>query len=197
MNGAAGPDRIGRLRESIQLIKTLWTEHSVTFEGKYYQTLSASANPMPVRRPHPPIIVGGRSRAIMDVATDLADGWAPYLLDPDGLSVRIEYVKTRLRDIGRPLGDSEIIYGADLCAVSEDPQDVNRLCQVISYLSGIPVDMLPNIVGTPDQIIRRVETLCEVGVTSLLVGFVELPTMSLSLDSIRLFGSDVIPSFRS
>jgi coenzyme F420-dependent glucose-6-phosphate dehydrogenase len=46
-------ERFGRLRESIELIKRLWTEERVTFEGEYYQTLNATIydrpeNPVPI-----------------------------------------------------------------------------------------------------------------------------------------------------
>jgi probable F420-dependent oxidoreductase len=67
--------RLEMLRESIQLIKKLWTEQEVTFLGKHYQLDKAVLNPKPVQKPHPPIILGGSSENIMKLVVEEADGW--------------------------------------------------------------------------------------------------------------------------
>jgi len=67
--------RLGMLRESIQLIKKLWTEEEVTFTGKYYQIQKGILSPKPVQKPRPPIVVGGSSESVMRIAADEADGW--------------------------------------------------------------------------------------------------------------------------
>lgn len=68
-------ERIEMLRESIHLIKRMWTEDDVTFNGKYYRLRGALLNPKPVQRPSPPIVVGGSSENVMRLAVDDADGW--------------------------------------------------------------------------------------------------------------------------
>jgi alkanesulfonate monooxygenase SsuD/methylene tetrahydromethanopterin reductase-like flavin-dependent oxidoreductase (luciferase family) len=67
--------RLEMLRESVQLIKRLWTEQEVTFSGKHYQLEKAVLNPKPVQKPHPPIILGGSSENVMKLAVEEADGW--------------------------------------------------------------------------------------------------------------------------
>ena len=51
--------RIEQLRESLQIIKKMWTEEKASFRGKYYTITEAIVNPKPVQKPHPPILIGG------------------------------------------------------------------------------------------------------------------------------------------
>lgn len=67
--------RIGMLRESVQLIKRMWTEEQVDFSGKYYHVEKGMLNPKPVQRPHPPVVIGGSSENVMRIAVDEAEGW--------------------------------------------------------------------------------------------------------------------------
>ena len=67
--------RLEMLRESVQLIKKLWTEDEVTFTGKHYRVEKGMLSPKPVQKPHPPIVIGGSSENAMRIAAEEADGW--------------------------------------------------------------------------------------------------------------------------
>ncbi len=76
MYGIAGLDhRIGRLSESLQVMKLLWTQTRSDFEGRYFQLTDAIANPKPVQQPHPPIWMGGRGPATIKLIARHADVW--------------------------------------------------------------------------------------------------------------------------
>src|SRR2546426_331543 len=53
------PDRLRMLRESLQVIKAMWTEDEATFDGRFYKLRGAINEPKPVQKPHPPIWIGG------------------------------------------------------------------------------------------------------------------------------------------
>ncbi|MFB7497430.1 LLM class flavin-dependent oxidoreductase [Streptomyces sp. NPDC056161] len=64
------------LAEACTLIRRLWTEEEpFDFEGAHHRLTGAFGSPKPVQRPHPPILVGGRSAATLRVAADHADVW--------------------------------------------------------------------------------------------------------------------------
>ena len=64
MYGFEGLDhRVGRLSESLRIIKSLWTEERTNFEGRYYHFKDAIANPKPIQKPHPPFWIGASARA--------------------------------------------------------------------------------------------------------------------------------------
>lgn len=51
--------RIRRLDEACQIIKQLFTQHTTTFAGRYYQLEDARREPKPVQKPYPPFVIGG------------------------------------------------------------------------------------------------------------------------------------------
>ncbi|HSI93657.1 MAG TPA: TIGR03560 family F420-dependent LLM class oxidoreductase [Jiangellaceae bacterium] len=59
--GAVG-ERLDRLEEACQIIRSLWTQPRTTFEGRHYHLADAIAEPKPVQRPYPPIWIGGAGR---------------------------------------------------------------------------------------------------------------------------------------
>ncbi len=65
-----------RVEEQVRLLRRLWTEPSVTFEGDHEQVIGAGIAPLPVQRPIP-IWFGAQSPAAYRRAGQLADGWFP------------------------------------------------------------------------------------------------------------------------
>ncbi|MEV4290685.1 LLM class flavin-dependent oxidoreductase [Nonomuraea bangladeshensis] len=67
---------VGSLAEACTVIRRLWTEDEpFDFDGVHHRLKGAFGNPKPVQRPHPPILVGGRSSATLRVAAEHADLW--------------------------------------------------------------------------------------------------------------------------
>jgi probable F420-dependent oxidoreductase len=65
-----------RLGEQIDVMRRLWTEQTVTFDGKHHQVTGAGLAPLPVQRPIP-VWIGAASRPALERAGRLADGWFP------------------------------------------------------------------------------------------------------------------------
>ena len=65
--------RVGRLEETLQLIKQLFTEESVNFSGKYYTITEMKGYPRPVQKPRLPLLVAGAGERMLKVAAREAD----------------------------------------------------------------------------------------------------------------------------
>jgi len=66
-----------RVEEQIAVMRALWTNELVTFEGQWHRITDAGINPLPHRRPIP-IWMGGESEVVLQRAARLADGWMPH-----------------------------------------------------------------------------------------------------------------------
>ena len=73
--GLTEQGRVRRYEEAIALLKRLWSEPVVTFDGEFWQLKEVSVEPKPVQQPHPPLWVGGMAPPALRRLARLADGW--------------------------------------------------------------------------------------------------------------------------
>ncbi|MCX5373292.1 LLM class flavin-dependent oxidoreductase [Streptomyces sp. NBC_00103] len=93
---------VGSLAEACTVIRRLWTEDKpFDFDGTYHRLTGAFGNPKPVQRPHPPILVGGRSAATLRVAAEHADLWNIPGGDLDDVVSRSALLDRYCAEIGR------------------------------------------------------------------------------------------------
>jgi probable F420-dependent oxidoreductase len=69
--------RGARFEEGLRLIKTLWTQETVTFTGNHYTAKNVRIEPKPLTKPHPPVWIGGWGRLTLQRAATMADNWIP------------------------------------------------------------------------------------------------------------------------
>jgi probable F420-dependent oxidoreductase len=71
--------------EYVQAMRELWTSRAPSFAGKYVQFSDLVFEPKPVQQPHPPIWVGGHSRAALRRTVDVGAAWHPINRPPEEL----------------------------------------------------------------------------------------------------------------
>ncbi len=95
-------DSVGSLAEACTVIRRLWTEaEPFDFDGTYVHLTGAFGNPKPVQRPHPPILIGGRSAALLRVVAEHADLWNIPGGDIDDVIGRSALLDRYCAEIGR------------------------------------------------------------------------------------------------
>ena len=68
-----GKIRVERLAEAVAIIKRLWSGEEVTFAGRHYCVTGHRIAPVPVQKPHPPLLIGGNGRQLLSLAAREAD----------------------------------------------------------------------------------------------------------------------------
>jgi alkanesulfonate monooxygenase SsuD/methylene tetrahydromethanopterin reductase-like flavin-dependent oxidoreductase (luciferase family) len=108
--GVKVSERVGRMIESLELIKRLWSEDRVTFEGKFFRVHDATSTIRPVQRPHPPIWIAANA----DVAVARAGRLGyPWFVNPHAAMPTIErqwaIYREALEKAGHPIPDDRPI----------------------------------------------------------------------------------------
>jgi len=89
------------LRERVLAMKEIWTKREAEFHGEFVNFDKIWADPKPLQKPHPPIIVGGDGATTFDRVVEFGNGWMPINRpnkDPIG---RIPELRHRLEKAGR------------------------------------------------------------------------------------------------
>ena len=73
--GYAAEARVARFTEGLRVVKALWTEEQVTFDGRFFKVQNATMAPPPVQRPHPPLWFGGHHPDALARAATMGDGF--------------------------------------------------------------------------------------------------------------------------
>jgi probable F420-dependent oxidoreductase len=94
-------DRGIRSEEQIELLRALWQDEAITFNGKYHTVTDAGLNPLPTRQI--PIWLGGMSPKVIERVGRLADGWFPFV--NKDLEAQIAQVHEHARSAGRDPAD--------------------------------------------------------------------------------------------
>jgi alkanesulfonate monooxygenase SsuD/methylene tetrahydromethanopterin reductase-like flavin-dependent oxidoreductase (luciferase family) len=94
-------ERIDRLRETISILKLLWTKDEATFEGKHFQISQARNYPKPKQSPHPLIWIGGKHHELLDLAVEMANGWNCWGLSQMELAERESYLLSKCVEFDR------------------------------------------------------------------------------------------------
>ena len=99
-----------RSNECLEVLRKLWTEEHVAYQGRHFQLNDVTILPKPTQQPHPPVWVSGRRDAAMTRAAVLGDGWMPYFYDPDRYRDSVEKIKGIAKENGRNMEDFQWAY---------------------------------------------------------------------------------------
>ena len=103
-----------RIEEQVELLRRLWTEPLVDFQGKYHTIPDAGLNPLPVQRPTP-IWFGGRAPEVLERMARLGDGWMSNERTPEDARPMYETIQRLLAEAGRDPAsfglEARIAYG--------------------------------------------------------------------------------------
>lgn len=143
--------------QAIRAIKLAWAGDDVHFDGRGFRAAGNSMGFRPAQRPHPPIWVGGNSRAAIRRAVELGDGWVPF----PNTAAMSQYTRTppleTLDDLARRIAMAR----AHAAAVGRSsPLDI---CYSLVSMGSQALE--------PAAALDRVAQLAALGVTWLTVGF--------------------------
>ena len=93
--------RGARIEEQIALLRALWSDTAITFEGRWHTVQDAGINPLPVQR-QIPVWIGGVADVVLRRAARIGDGWFPQMVPDDRARALVDALRTYQREAGRP-----------------------------------------------------------------------------------------------
>lgn len=95
-------ERGARSTEHIEVLRTLWTQEKPAFDGRFTKFSGIQSRPLPIQKPHPPILVGGMSPPALRRAVAQGDGWYGFYLDVDATKAMIASLEETAKSVERP-----------------------------------------------------------------------------------------------
>ena len=97
-------ERGPRVTEHIEVIRTLWTQEKPAFAGQFTSFSGIQSRPLPVQKPHPPILVGGMSPPALRRAVAQGDGWYGFFQDVAATAAMLRALEETAKQVERPAG---------------------------------------------------------------------------------------------
>lgn len=175
-------DRYTRMDEYIQVIKRLWTEEGLNFDGKFYKMQNATLPLRPRRKPNPPIYGASRSPSGKETIAKYCDhwfvpDWRDYRRFDDTLALvrsEIAGMQERVARHGRTLGyglSGHIICAPTLEQAQARANSFEEYGNLARYNRSAMAALGACLVGTRDMIIERIKAYEDAGVQMLLLHF--------------------------
>lgn len=185
--------RLAQLDEALMLQKLLWQEERASFSGRYYRLHEAWCSPKPVRRPHPPILIGGGGeRVLLRLVARHADVWNGAG-DVAEFRRKLEVLRAHCAAEGRSFDAIEKSWFGNVILDADAARAETRLARVAAAWGMSPDQMASRaLAGTPERVVERVREYAALGVTHFIGMFGRVD----DLRSTRLFAERVLPAFR-
>ncbi|WP_157007045.1 LLM class F420-dependent oxidoreductase [Agromyces laixinhei] len=200
------PERLGRLREGVEIMRQAWTTGSATLDGTYYQVDGAIVQPQPVQPGGIPIwIAGGGEKVTLKIAAKYAS-YTNFVGSPEVFTHKSEVLRAHCEKAGTDFeaitrsSEFFVVIGTDAADVAArldriearvapylGPDATERF--MAEYRAGGPA----TLVGTPDDIVARLEERSRLGLGYAINYF---PEAAYDRSGLELFASEVVPALR-
>ena len=112
-------DRGKRSEEQVEVMRALWCNELITYEGEWHKITDAGLNPLPPQRPIP-IWIGGHADAVMRRVARIGDGWFPIFAMDDKGKAELDKLHRYIEEAGRNPADIGIESFVNAADKSED-----------------------------------------------------------------------------
>jgi len=191
-------ERLDRLDEAINVVRTMWDPTKENYEGRFYSVSAAHVQPLPRQRPHPRIWVGGWGKTKMpNIIARQADGWNAIFLSFDEYRERLDAMRRACEEIGRDPASLVLSFGQRVSVDADERRAEKRAAEQYERNGVAFDDQLRQrfIYGTPLQVAEKINAFKELGVDQFILWH-EPPFDAEAEDQIRQFSESVMPLVR-
>ncbi len=166
-------ERVQMTKEGIELVRKLWTEDVVNYDGNFFKAKNVVLEPKPVQKGGPPIWLGAIHDKMLKMTGDLADAWFP----------------------GRAVGATVEHYAYAVPKIKEQANKVGRkqpMLALMGYFSQPSEKLGLEGIGTIDKAPEMIQKYRDLGCEYIAAMFAPVTRFK---EMMRSFAKDVVPSF--
>ncbi|MDQ4113791.1 MAG: LLM class F420-dependent oxidoreductase [Actinomycetota bacterium] len=195
-------DRLGMLREGVQIFQQAWTKGVSSLDGKYYQVDGAICQPLPLQQGRSGIplwIAGGGEKVTLKIAAQYAD-YTNFFGDAETFQSKSEVLRGHCETLGRDFAEITRSSNYNVFIGTTEAEARDKVEQAYARTSPVLGEdrtrewidgaAAGGLVGTPEQIVERLKAMEELGMTYAITYFTDA---AYDRSSIELFESQVIP----
>jgi F420-dependent oxidoreductase-like protein len=192
-----GP-RIRMLEEGVEIMKAMWTEDVVDYEGRHYRLQGAICQPKPLQSPHIPLwVAGGGEQLTLRIAARHAQ-YTNFGVKPEWFSHKSEVLAGHCRDVGRDFDEITRSANFNIVCADSEAEVADRIGAVRDrfeeYVTPEKAEeqlrLYRHNSGTPEQVVDSLREWEKLGLAYAIVYF---PDAAYDLSSLELFAREVIP----
>ena len=192
--------RIKMLEEGVEIMKAMWTEEVVDYEGRHYRLQEAICQPKPVQSPHIPLwVAGGGEQLTLRVAARHAQ-YTNFGIKPEWFTHKSEVLAGHCRDLGRDFDTITRSANFNIVCAETEAEVAEKLGGLKSRVGKYVTEeraaefakQFKYASGTPDQVISYLKEWEALGLGYAIVYF---PDPAYDLSSLELFAREVVPAF--
>jgi probable F420-dependent oxidoreductase len=158
---ASPGERVQKLEDTVAVMKAHFSGEPIEFDGKALQVHDYIGAPMPARRPHPEIMIGGSKKRVLSLAGREADTVSLSNVIQPGVDTRVEIMR-QMADVRAAAGARADALDVELMATYIDVTDDRQgALDRAAGAFGVPVEQLEDhplvLVGTVDDVVEQLE----------------------------------------
>jgi probable F420-dependent oxidoreductase len=160
-----------RFAEGVALMKELWTQPRVSFDGDFYQLQDAAMEPKPIQKPHPPVWIGATAESALRRAARIGDGFFGSGGSPTGrFAEQVRIVRAALADAGRDPAGFPIAKRLYIVVDDNSGRARDRANAAMAQMYGrrVPDIEAATVAGTPDECATQVADVAAAGAELIL-----------------------------
>lgn len=166
------PDRyVARFTEGLALMKALWTQPRVTFDGEFWQLTDAAMEPKPAQKPHPPLWFGANGQSALRRAVRLGDGFFGAGSTPTArFADQVMIVRAALAEAGRDPAEFPIAKCIYIAVDDDAARGRDRMNAAMERIYGrrVPDIEAALVAGTAGDCVREVQAVADAGAELIL-----------------------------
>jgi F420-dependent oxidoreductase-like protein len=184
-------ERIGMLKETVEIVKSMWTNEETTYDGRFYKMSRANCDPKPLQNPHPPVWIGGGGEQLtLRVVAQHADV-SNFGSSVDEFIRKREILKGHCKEIGRDEDEIRKTISSEVF-IRETEAEVIAAGNRNIYGGDAEQWRERALVGTPEQVSEKIQRYLDAGCTGFIPWCPDYP----STETLELFAKKVMPNFR-